>query len=225
MMPLTTRRKHCALTLVEVMVAVVIVGLLAALLFGLAREARREGFRASATSDGRQLYVAMSLYAEHAERWHHGPMDDFVASGHLNDARLLRVATDTLPLGYGGEILRRATLFRYDSVHPVSWETHFRGSRQSVEDQYRTVAKFDENPGILALRVLGTKNDLRTRMGANLVFLYTGPMLRVRRDGSIQRAHYPVISYAGTNGDLGGKRVCVAYLFTDVRHPELCQEH
>jgi hypothetical protein len=209
--------------LVEVVVVTAIVGLLAALVFGVAREARREGNRASATSDGRQLYLAMSLYSEQAERWHHGPMDDFVASGHLADARLLRAPTDNLPLGYGGEILRRATLFRYDSRHPVSWETHFRGSRQAVEAQYDQVSKFDDNPGVLALRVLGTKNDLGTRMGANLVFLYSGPMIRVRRDGSVERADYPVFSYPGSNGELGGKRVCVAYLFTDVRNSELCR--
>lgn len=216
-------RRLRGLTLIEIIVSLAILILLAGLLFGATREARREGFRANATSDGRQIYLAIAAYSEDAGRWHIGPMDDIVRSGQLTDARILRAPTDDLPLGYGGEILSRATLFRYESEYPVSWETHFRGTWLGAERFYDLVASFDSNPGILALRVLGDKHDLKTPLGANLVFLYSGPMLRVRRDGSIQRARYAFRRYRGAPGELGGQQGCISHLFTDVRDPELCR--
>lgn len=210
------------ISLMEVLVVTVIVALLASLVLAGVGIAKREGLRSSATSDGRQIYLAMSLYAEDAGKWHYGPLDEFVATGHLNDPRVLLAPTDKFARGYAGEMLNSASTFRYVVQHPVSWEGHFRGDRESNDLYFEKVAQFDDNPGILALRVLGDRHPEGGTSGHSLLFLFHGPLLRVRLDGSLQRATFPIFETRG-GGNLARRTVCPAYLFTDERDPLLCK--
>lgn len=204
-----TRR---GLSLIEILVVVVIVTLLVAILVPVFTRAKREANVGAATTEGRQVAMAVLMYAEAADGFPRRSLDSLVDSGHLSTPRILKVAGDPYALGYYGQQL---DCWGGGSLRPIknpaSYEYLFLGAG-SVDQYLAVLERHDPNHGILALRIFGQRNkDVDVTKCGDIQVAFVGPMLRFRKDGSVQRARYePVKTDTGLSYYFLAK-------FTDVR--------
>jgi prepilin-type N-terminal cleavage/methylation domain-containing protein len=200
------------LSLIEVLVVVAIVALLVAILVPVFNRAKKEASVASATTEGREVAMALLMYADSNEGLPRRSLDTLVESGHLSSPRIMKVAGDPYPLGYYGQQL---DCWGGGSLRPIknaaSYEYLFLGPG-SVEQYLAVLERHDPNHGILALRVLGQRNsDVDPTRCGNVQVAFVGPMLRFRKDGSVQRARYEPVTLDGVS------RYYYLAKFTDVR--------
>lgn len=187
------RRGERGLTLTEVLVAVAILTLLAGLTYPAFVLAKRSAALAPDTSNLRQIGVALALYTEQSGA--PKSLDPLVDQGLL-PARLLLSDRDPFG-GYGGKLL---ACNRQGPKHPTSYD-HLLDAFPYVLEDY---AKVDPNYGLVALRVHGTPTRFMREMHSgfcrNKQFYYTGLLLRLANDGSVQRRHISIFDGVPSGG-------------------------
>jgi len=199
-----------AFTLLEVLACTIVIGLLAALLlptYSLVKETSR---RTVCTEQMRQLGMAVGLYAS---SFGQGPrdIDEVVTSGQLSENRLLLCPSDVFG-GYATKVAEchkersrmPALAMSYESV--LWWPEHMTSALEAA----------DPNHGIIACRLHGarTPNFSADPDGfcSAAWLMYQGPLLRLRKDGSLQLAKLKLFKPAVPGGAVGFH---VWSLFTD----------
>ena len=210
--------KDKAFTLVEILVSVAIIMLLLALLFPVFKGAKKNSQISVATSNLRQIYTAISLYKNDNDGGY--PLDDLdvlVDDGYLREPNLLMVSIDPEPNGYAKSIYEcmDVTGIKYSTSYEDIFNLRILPDGKIRNFYYDSVRKHDENPGIVATRVFGDKHSYTSCN--DMVTGFDGFTLRLREDGSVQRAHY-----RDFNPD-GHRRYCWAGIFTDVAPSIICE--
>ena len=199
--------KTFGVTLIESLVVCGILVLLAAFVFGVFRNGIKQGYGARATSDGRQLFVALSLYQEQSGDSRFYPsVDMLVDSGTLSDASIAKLPSDPYSEGYYGAALSCPSLpSPYRFKYPVSWNLLYMRSQFSMDPNLyqqlmSELSTLDENHGLFTLRVLGNKSTERlTDRCEEIPYRIVGPSIMVRKDGSIRRLDiYPDVKAQGS---------------------------
>lgn len=177
-------RKSCqGFTLLEILMVVAIVSLLSALMFPVAALAKRAAKRSSCTQQLRQIGLAVAMY----ENDNGGYPPSLEA---LKDADILRSTAIVLcpddPIGgYASKFDECRHVIR---PFPQSYETMFHWYPYQIA-QLRAA---DENHGIVVCRLHGDKTQRYAKSLAMFCtyawFMFEGPLLRLRRDGSLQTA-------------------------------------
>ncbi len=195
--------KRQGFSLIELISVIVIIALLVALLFPVIVSARKRGIQADKVERLRQIAIAMEIYQ--------GDHGEFPVTRHLEPlvhakllpANLLMFPGDPFKDGYG-----------YTFSHCME-KVNLPTIRTSVEDPFvqegflRKLIATDENFGIAADRTGGHQNP-REANCATISMEFTGTLLRLRRDGSVQTTQFKLTETA--DGQLGFERY---RLFTD----------
>lgn len=199
-------------TLMELLVVIAIVALLAALLFPVFGRARKNAKMAATTTQLRQVGVALELYKEAHGDWAFDGLDSLVDSGLISDPRILLAPGD--PFESFGSKVEYCTS-RKRPRHATSFETAL-VSKTFFED----LRKADPNTGVVASRVHGERwRDHGGRIVGDPdrcnfeTFTFHGPMLRLRLDGSVERARFEIRDDRG--GNMEGFVFARAKLYTD----------
>jgi type II secretory pathway pseudopilin PulG len=206
--------KPRAATLVEVLVVVLITSILAGLLLPVFKQARTEGYRASALGVLRQTWLATSLYRENSGGDPPAGLQSLVESGLLKEPRFLLLPGDPYSEGYArrmGECGNYGVSGRLTFASSV--EAIFALDEHGRQPLLETVTAFDTNPGWYVVRIYG---DRETNPGGCSLGEWYGPRLRVNADGSVRRSSYI------DKDPRGYRRTCTAGLFTDVDPKLLC---
>lgn len=212
-------RRTAALTLLGLLVVVLIVMLLAGILAPVLGRVKVEGLRADATARLRQFGVALETYVQDSGGFPPRHLDGLVFVNPQLKPVLL-AAADPYPKGYAR--------FVYDCTYgfgdprstelETSFEDVFATRWQDGSHPYISMLEpLDANYGLLVLRVYGDQAYRSAGAGCSgAPTRFSGPLLRLRRDGSVQRAQYRDVD---TNGQ---PRVCYPALFTDVPPDTVC---
>jgi prepilin-type N-terminal cleavage/methylation domain-containing protein len=202
-------RSAVGFTLLELLVSITILALIAALLLPVYAKVREAGRRTVCASEMRQLGMAIALYTDGVGR---PPIDtdELVSLGKL-DRRLLLCPSDPFG-GYAWQVARCNGDHNRIPAFPVSYES----TLPWPDYLARMLEAADPNHGILACRLHGnhtvdyTSNPSRFCSAAWL--MYRGPMLRLRKDGSVQLATLRFFKPAAEGGLIG---FSMWTLFTD----------
>lgn len=169
------------ISLLEVMIICVIVALLAGLLFPVLGRAKKRGLSAVCLNQSRQVALATLMYREEYDSFPRSPgLEPVTQSGLLNDKRLLICPDDN----YGGLFSEDLKCRKIHSASPLSYYNPFDPALAIWNEIHRV----DPNAGILACRLHGRathhKNQARGDFCRHVPFLFEGPILRIRLDGS-----------------------------------------
>jgi prepilin-type N-terminal cleavage/methylation domain-containing protein len=172
-----------AFTFIEMLMVIAIIGLLVALLLPVMRSARRSGQKSACIQQMRQIGAALSLYTDSFGKY---PREIASLRGNgLADTQLLCPVD---PVGGFGTRFQACFIRKASSAHKTSYETVFGWT----DDMMDKLAQRDANFGVVACRLHGdhTESFLRgltdfCRFGP---FMFSGPLLRLRRDGSVEMA-------------------------------------
>lgn len=211
-----------ALTLIELLAAITIVLLLAAILLPVFGSARIEGHKASSTSNLRQIGLALMNYREAEGGWPPYTLDSLVVAGHLTDTRLLLEPLDSVVGGFAKRLYECDGQALNTPRTPTSYEDVFslysndgQTYIQLFLDDY--LLPVDSNPGLLAVRIFGERREFDASSCRGLQYAYFGSVLRLRLDGSVQRARFV------DQDEDGGLRYCRPALFTDIPPDVVCR--
>ncbi len=204
-------------TIVEMLTVVVIVALLAALLFSVYGRAKATAQRSPCIAHLRQYGMALQMYEASYESLDppFPSTDELVASG-LFDAKLALCPLDPV----GGYASRFESCRDPRSVVPTSYETLSRFDRDSTF--LNKLMEADKNHGVAACRLHGHRTDFYARGLRDFCLwawqMYEGPLLRLRKDGSVQTAQLTL----DTPSDVpnAGRRFSLWSLFTDEPEPD-----
>ena len=206
-----------ALTLVEVLVVVAIVGLVAALVFPVYSQARRQGHTADAIAKTRQVVAGLLLYKEDFGAWPDNHVWEAVKSGHLKPEVML-VRGDPQPEGLAqwiGECERFAT-------RPIpgvknSFESVFYSKGTQKQVYLRLLAeKGETNPALVAYRGLSDWQFPGPPECFYAIAGYQGRVVRGRADGSVKVEPF---FHRDKSGNL---YFCPAGLFTSLPDHSVC---
>ncbi len=174
-----------ALTLPELLVAILIISLLAALVAPIYGRSKEAGKRGVCITRLRQFGTALSLYADAYGDY---PKDPSLLS-HSEQLPAVLLACPSDP---------------FDGFASVAWQC--RGRKSLLPFSYETMLDWhdelrsdllaaDANHGVLACRLHGVRESARAReVCLDLPFMFHGTLLRLRRDSSVQTARYVVQS-------------------------------
>ncbi|MFQ3612004.1 MAG: type II secretion system protein [Fimbriimonadales bacterium] len=208
-------RRNAGLKLIELIVVIAILGLLASLILAVAGEVRKRAWEAPCMANLRQVYVAWRNYLDD----HHEAFPK-----HLVQMRPYLKATEVLKCPrdhYGGINIRESQRWGV----PVSY--FYEQDYLLLEGDltfYELLAQKDPNHGIMYCLLHG-RSRIRTASLQTMPasYLTSGTVLRLRRDGSIQRANAHFVCYRAPDG---GEYIVrhAWHLLTDVRPcpPEVC---
>lgn len=170
------RRLDRAFSLSELVVVIAIILVLAALLFPVYANSRKEGYRAAFGSNLRQLSMGLNQYLEDSNDklefmfW----VDQRPLLPYIKSRELFHTPADPYPDGVhaqAGRILKSPV-----SVWPL----------KSVDKLWMKHILEETNPTLYVCPVFGIREELGDEKPSN--YTYTGRMLRVRKDGSLQTA-------------------------------------
>lgn len=205
--------KADGLTIVELLIVVVIIALLAALIVPVLSKSKSSAQRAPCIQQLRQFGMALAMYEETAGRRFPSP-DALVSSGLVSDPRILMCPLDGFD-GYAS---------RFDACHgdPHLYATSYETLHRFTEEHkfVRELDRADPNHGVAVCRLHGHRTEsfedgLRNFCAAAWL-MFDGPLLRLRKDGSVQTAkltlHRSMVPNAGRGFSLWS-------LFTDEPNP------
>lgn len=209
------RRTLCGFTLMELMLCIAIILLLAGLLTPVLLRAKESSKLGVCTSQLRQIGQATLMYVDiHGEL--PTSLDKLSASGLVNDKRLLLCASDE----FGGFFTHVQACFRRPVADfPISYDTSLSWPRD--HRVWQELRARDPNHGIVVCRSHGTRGRLLGNDLCNSWFtVYSGLLLRLRVDGSVQRAKYSTYfeSPPGSGEFVHGLRAWD--LYTDAEPPD-----
>jgi prepilin-type N-terminal cleavage/methylation domain-containing protein len=172
-------------TLVELLTALAIVALLAAVIFPVLARARASGYRAESTAHLRQVGAAIELYrSDHDGELAFDHLDAFVDSGYLRTPRLLVSQTDAFPDGYG-----RTVSECIDEPNPTALLTSYETSLVSRQF-YDYVRSVDEAAAIVVDRTHGAVLEQADQSCRWAQFFYSGTILRLYDDTHVKLAQF-----------------------------------
>jgi prepilin-type N-terminal cleavage/methylation domain-containing protein len=177
-----------AFTLVELLTALAVVVLLAAIVFPVVARARRAGYRAESISHLRQVGVAIESYRQDYDGvmpFRH--LDPFVEERSLPSSGLLLSHTDAFEEGYG-----RAVSECIDQEGPTRTETSYETLMVS-EAVYRHVKAIDPDAAIVVDRTHGDVLQEADRTCRRVHFYYSGPILRLYEDTHVKIARFSLL--------------------------------
>lgn len=188
-------------TLLEVMISTLIVALLVSMLLPVYARVKESGRRTMCVEHMRQLGMAINLYTE---EFGDKPRDlDVIATaGLLTDNRLLLCPSDS----FGGYSTRVAKCYaghiRVPQL-PLSYESNLWWPDYLLAQLERV----DSNYGIAACRLHGSHTSEYTtdnkRFCSAAWLMFKGPLLRLRRDGSIQLSTLNLFKPKKGEGEIG----------------------
>jgi len=202
-----------ALTLIELLVVVAIIGLLAALIVPVVGKSKGSASRISCIQQLRQYGMGQTMYAESSGLPFPSP-DALVEAGLISDALILLCPLDRFE-GYAS---------RFDACHgePHAYETSYETLHRFTQDHkfVRELERADPNHGIAACRLHGWHTEhfvegLRGFCGSAWL-MFEGPLLRLRKDGSVQTATLTLRPSSVPNS---GRGFSLWSLFTDEPNP------
>jgi len=203
--------------LVEVLVVVAIVGLVAALVFPIYSQARRQGNVADAISKTRQVVAGLHLYKEDYGAWPDNHVWEAVNSGHLKEGVMI-VRGDPKAEGLAQWISKCE---RFSSP-PIpgkknSFESVFYsiGNRKQVYLK-RLADKGETNPALVAYRGLSSWQYPEPPECFFAIAGYQGRVVRGRVDGSVKVESF---FHRRNNGQL---YFCPPGLFTSMPDRFVC---
>ena len=193
--------RHRGWTVLELLAVVLIVALLIALLLPVVMQARRNAQQTSCLTNLRQIYVAWATYIQDYE----GGWPSLPALAHTAQT-VFACPVDPFPAGANSRVQRFAGI-RGSYFYISSTRTFGDTSKKFVEH----LSQADPNHGIVACILHGEHASDPLQPGLDS---YKGIVLRLRRDGSIQKARRTATCTNGTRGR------CIWDLMTDNRsHP------
>ena len=175
-------------TLLEILTAIAILGLLMGRLLPVFTHARRAGMRSDTLSNLRQIGLALAMYeSDHDDRMPR-TFEALQASGYSLPEELFLAKAD--PFREFGSMARDCfagqTTVATSYDNNLDWPEHL---KQELEE-------YDGNYGIIACRVYGNRTDYfrkaQTKFCAYRSFAFEGVLLRLRRDTSVQTAKLPL---------------------------------
>ncbi len=170
-----------AFTLIELLLVIAIIALLVALLLPVFQQARKKSYEPVCTSNLRQFYVAFSLYRED---YGEAPRYQSYLLPYIRDRRILKCPEDVYPRGaaFFGSAPGR------DPADLSEWGifTSYYYFRPFSNPYIHLLQQADPNHGIAAC-ILHGKRAPHLR-GSQADIDYTGKVLRLRLDGSVQIA-------------------------------------
>lgn len=194
-----------AFTLIELLIVIAIIALLVALLLPAFQQARKKSYESVCTSNLRQFYVAFSLYSED---YGDAPKYQSWLLPYIKDKRILHCPMDHYKRGaawWGADNRLRSWIkTSYYYYRPFS-------------DSFRDVMKrLDPNHGIAVCILHGRPS--RHPRGPEADFDYSGKVLRLRLDGSVQIANGVRVLCFSENEKGAFSRTRHSWLdFTDIR--------
>lgn len=197
-----------AFTLLEVLVAIGIVLLLAAIIFPVVTRAKEAGYRAESIAHLRQVGTGIELYrGDFDGQLAFGHLDSFVKGGYFKEGRLLRSHPDEFLSGYGTTLSRCM-----DTFGPTTIETSYETSL-ATRAFYERVRALDNNAAIVVDRTHGETIDWANMTCDRAAYFYSGRILRLYEDTSIKIGQFSLIDWeASPDIGLAWHRV---KLFTD----------
>lgn len=178
-----------AFTIVEVLCVFGIILLIAALLFPVFVKARERSKQPVCIAQMRQLGMAMLMYMDQAEGIPRVNTLDFLVEQRLaTDKRLLLCPSDA----FNGLWKTHLECKGYRVGLPQSYYSPF----SKVTHFWERLVKEDPNAGILACRSHGRRAEFHAAHNnpaafcSNVSYLYEGPILRLRLDGSVKEAPF-----------------------------------
>jgi type II secretory pathway pseudopilin PulG len=172
-------------TVLELLIVVAIIMLVASVMYPVILHSRSQSYRISSVSNLRQLHAAIILYREDYNGFPPHNTDPVLDGGYLRDVRILKHPLDPFASGYGTAVnhcSEEHPLHRFHQTYEVvPWGSGI----------WQELLTLDENPGIVADRSVGTRSRYPFSPPCHGIHEYfQGPMLRLRIDGSVQRARF-----------------------------------
>lgn len=186
------------ISLLEVIIVLAIILLIAAILFPVLVRSREAAKVATCTSNLRQAYIAWSLYVESSDGLPPERLEQFVDD--RSEFLVMTCPSDTFSPG-ANKRASQATGQKISYIYPPS-----------QPEFWTDLQVADSNHGILACVVHGESEGDRPPESAQLDT--TGLVLRLRRDGSVQRARVGHVCVSSPAGGVASTR-SEWTLFTD----------
>jgi competence protein ComGC len=211
------RMKTRAVTIVEMLIVLAIIALIAGLVFPVVTKSKSTAQRAPCISQLRQLGMALALYDDLHEVTagiRFPSPDVLVQSGLITDAKILVCPLDLFE-GYAS---------RFDACHGEShnYATSYETLHRFTEEHkfVRELQRADPNHGVAACRLHGNRTesfeDGLSNFCAAAWLMFDGPLLRLRKDGSVQTAKLTL----HPSSEPGARRAFSLWnLFTDEPNP------
>ncbi len=201
-----------AFTLIEVLTAIAIVSLLAAIIFPVIARARLAGYRAESIAHLGQVGKAIELYrTDHDDQLAFAHLDPVVQSRYISAKGLLRSHTDAFDQGYG-----RAVSDCIDQTGPTTLDTSYETLLFS-RTFYDYVKSVDENAAIVVDRTHGDVLKEADKTCNGVQFYYSGRILRLYEDSHVKTGQFSLIP-RNAPPDVG-MHWSRLRLFTDVEPP------
>ncbi|MCC6403515.1 MAG: hypothetical protein IT207_05850 [Fimbriimonadaceae bacterium] len=200
------------MSLLEVLVAAAIVGVVAALLAVALARGKQESYGTIALSNLRQAGVALHLYAtDHDSQFVRDNLDPLIDGGYVRDSRVMMTPGDPYEDGYGLAFER--VWMKSTAVHPTSYNSLFTFLPALQIPKFKSWSRFLDvcpNPGLIVSLVhpsgakpIYPKGDDR---GAG-PGTFLGPALRFRLDGSVKRGRFDLVVNSPTLRSIEGAQI------------------
>ncbi len=202
--------RTAGIKLIELVVVLLIILLLANIVFVLASEVRKRAYEAPCMANLRQIYIAWRNYVDdHNEAI---PTEFYKIHPYLKSTEVLKCPRDT----FGGVAMASTR----------QWSTPVSYFYLPSDEEFRTqIQQADPNHGILYCVLHGRSRITTEALSRESpAYLTSGIVLRLRRDGSIQRANVHSVCYQDADGGVARIRH-PWHLLTDERPcpTELCR--
>lgn len=169
-------------TLTEILIAIAIILLLAAITFPVLSKARESGYRAQSITHLRQVGIGIETYrSDYDGMLAFRQLDPYVETRHINDTRLLYSQPDEFKSGYGYEVSQCIDRTSITSLR-TSYETSL--FAKSFYDRLKFI---DPDAAIVVDRTHGaTLAWARTGTCERIEYFYSGRILRLYEDTHVK---------------------------------------
>lgn len=205
-----------AFTIVDLLVAIAIIGLVAALIVPVLARSKDSAKRLTCTQQLRQFGMALAIYEEsyQALSLTYPSPDSLVKAGLISDPRILLCPMDT----FGGYASRFDACRGAPHAFPVSYETLHRFTAEHTF--VRELERADPNHGVAACRLHANRAESYERGLRDFCLsawtMFEGTVLRLRKDGSVQHAKFSLRRSSTPYVEVG---FSLWSLFTDEPNP------
>lgn len=206
--------RRAGFTLLEILLVVVIVALLAAILLPVVSMAKRYSSRGVCIEQLRQIGVAVAMYEA----------DNQTLPRNLDELREAQVAgIKSIALCPSDPVKGFSSRFDACRKKPHNFPQTYETMLDWIPEMADRLKAADPNHGVAVCRVHGDRAPsyaLGMRQFCDYAWhMFEGPLLRLRRDGSVQTAKYR-LHRRTANGVVLEESALVWELFTDVPDPK-----
>lgn len=174
-------------TLIEMLVAVTIVLLVAAIAFPVIANARRSGYRADSISNLRQIGQAIEMYRNDFDgELPYRNFDLLVETGYIKNKGILFSRADDFEDGYGYTFSQCT-----EGTHAMNVKSSYE-TLLVAQGMYRTVKYYDPDAAIVVDRTHGRRHDYGGRDCDHIHYYYVDTMLRLYEDTHVKTANFSI---------------------------------